>query len=160
MNKEIKELISRYNEGYDKLQDALREIPLEVYDFKPAKNKWSIREIIAHLADSEVNVYVRCRKIIAESGSTVTTYDQDLWAANLHYASRSIDSNMELFKNICLINIALFLDIDEDAWDRFIIHPERGKIILKDYVQLEIEHVDVHIRQIKRNLAAWNEQTH
>jgi hypothetical protein len=67
---------------------------------------------------------------------------------------------MELFKNICLINIALFLDIDEDAWDRFIIHPERGKIILKDYVQLEIEHVDVHIRQIKRNLAAWNEQTH
>jgi hypothetical protein len=142
MNKEIKELISRYNEGYDKLQDALREIPLEVYDFKPAKNKWSIREIIA------------------ESGSTVTTYDQDLWAANLHYASRSIDSNMELFKNICLINIALFLDIDEDAWDRFIIHPERGKIILKDYVQLEIEHVDVHIRQIKRNLAAWNEQTH
>jgi hypothetical protein len=156
MKTEIKKLIDVYSRGHSRLLETLAELPQEMWDYKPSPDEWSVREIITHLADSEVNVYVRCRKIIAESGSSVTTYDQDLWANNLHYASRSIDSNMELFKNICLINTALFLDIDEHAWDRFMIHPERGKINLKEYIQLESEHVDVHIRQMKRNYLNWS----
>ena len=156
MNEEIKKIISEYNKGYDDLQDTLREIPAEAWDFKPAKDKWSIREIISHITDSEANTFVRCRKMIAESGSEVTPYDQDLWADYLLYSSRSIDSNLELFKNIRLINVALFMDITHDSWNRFVMHPERGKITLKDFVLEACEHIEVHIRQMKRNHDAWN----
>ena len=159
MRKEIKEIISKYNQGYDDLQDAIREIPAEVWDFKPAPGKWSIREIVAHLTDCEANAFVRCRKIIAESGSAVTPYNQDLWANNLLYESRSIDSNLELFKNIRLINTALFLDLNEEAWNRHMIHPEHGMVTLKEYVPDMSKHLDVHIKQMKRNLKAWNEQS-
>ena len=159
MNEQINALISKHNSGYDDLQDVLREIPSEVWDYKPATDKWSIREIINHITDCEANAFVRIRKIIAESGSAVTPYDQNLWADNLFYSSRSIDSNMELFKNLRLINVALFLDLKDEVWDRFMMHPESGKISLKEYVQLVNEHIDVHIGQMKRNLASWNAQS-
>ena len=159
MNEQINALISKHNSGYDDLQDVLREIPSEVWDYKPAPDKWSIREIINHITDCEANAFVRIRKIIAESGSAVTPYDQDLWANNLFYSSRSIDSNMELFKNLRLINVALFLDLEDGVWDRFMKHPEYGKMSLMEYVKMTNEHVDTHIRQMRRNLASWYAQT-
>jgi hypothetical protein len=151
----IKELLNYYKAGHDDLQNALKELPMEMWDFKPAPEKWSIREIIVHVTDSEANGYVRCRKIVAENGSEVTAYDQDAWAENLLYASRSIDSNLELFKIFRIINYTLLNDLPEEKWNNYLKHPEYGKMTLYDHVKLYADHVYGHINQMKRNLEDW-----
>ncbi len=68
---ERNELIESYGKAYDLLTEALKKYPKEMWQWKPAADKWSIHEIIIHITDSEANAYVRCRRFIAEPGSGV-----------------------------------------------------------------------------------------
>src|SRR3989339_816911 len=92
------ERIDSYSKGYEKLAAALNEIPKEMWSFKPAPNKWSVHEIIIHMADSEANSFSRARKIICEPGSIIMAYDQDTWAIKTKYHDQSTDDALELFK--------------------------------------------------------------
>ena len=148
-------LLEAYKFGYNELQNSLREFPLEMWDYKPSPDKWSIKEIIIHMVDSEINGYLRCRKIIAESGSAITPYDQDAWADKLHYSSRSVDTNLELFRILRIINYSLLLNLPDETWNNFINHPESGKMTLMDYLKTYVDHVDIHTKQMKRNYEDW-----
>lgn len=148
-------LLDNYKLGFNELQNSLREFPMEMWDYKPSPDKWSIKEIIIHMVDSEINGYLRCRKIIAESGSTITTYDQDAWAQKLHYNSRSIDTSLELFRIIRIVNYSLLINLPDETWNNYIMHPESGKMTLKDYLKIYVDHVDIHTKQMKRNFDAW-----
>ena len=152
---DINKILDEYKSGYNDLQNALREYPLEMWDYKPAPDKWSIKEIVIHITDSEINGYVRFRKTIAENGSEITPYDQDAWAEQLHYSSRSIDTNMELFRLIRVLNYSLLIGIPEETWSNNIMHPERGKINLKEHLKIYTDHVKVHINQMKKVYEAW-----
>jgi hypothetical protein len=148
-------MLETYKLGYNELQSALREFPMEMWDFKPLPEKWSIKEIIIHITDSELNGYIRCRKIIAENGSTITTYDQDAWAEKLMYTSRSIDTSLELFRLLRVVNYSLLAGLPSETWDNYIIHPEIGKVTLSDWLKIYSEHVPIHINQMKRNFELW-----
>lgn len=152
-------ILEAYNNGYNSLLDVLYNIPTEAIDFKPSPEKWSIREIIIHLADSEANAYVRIKKALAENGSPVTAYDQDKWASKLHYDSQSIDENLELFKMLRNLTCKLLNLIRDDEWNNYMAHPERGNISVKDYINELIEHDATHIRQIMRNFDSWKSES-
>jgi uncharacterized damage-inducible protein DinB len=152
---DTKKLLENYKSGYNELQNALRELPLEMWDYKPAPDKWSIKDIIVHIVDSEVNGYIRFRKIIAENGSEITAYDQDLWADKLSYESRSADTNLELFRLIRVLNYSLLVGLPEAAWNNTMQHPERGKVTLKENLEIYTEHVLAHINQMTRNYDHW-----
>ena len=81
-------LIESYGKAYDSLIEALKEFPKEMWQWKPTPEKWSIHEIIIHIADSEANSFIRCRRFIAEPGSGVYGYDENKWAERLDYHSR------------------------------------------------------------------------
>ena len=148
-------LLEAYKFGYNELQNSLREFPLEMWDYKPSPDRWSIKEIIIHMVDSEINGYLRCRKIIAESGSIITPYDQNAWADKLNYSSRSVDTNMELFRILRIINYSLLINLPEETWNNYINHPESGKITLMDYLKIYVDHIDVHTKQMRRNYENW-----
>ncbi len=152
---DINKTLETYKMGFNDLQNALREFPAEMWDFKPGPDKWSIKEIIVHIADSEINGYMRCRMIIAQSGSAITPYDQDAWANNLDYSSRSIDTSLELFRLLRVVNYSLLNGLKEENWDKFINHPESGKITLKEWLNIYSSHIPIHINQMKRNYEAW-----
>jgi len=66
MTKETRDQkIERYKNGYSELVNALKEFPGEMWTFKPSKDRWCIHEILVHIADSEANAFVKCRKLIA-----------------------------------------------------------------------------------------------
>src|SRR5277367_6434807 len=65
------------------LSAALRQFPKKMWLYKPAPDRWSIHEIILHLADSEAGSYVRCRHLIAEPDVAVAEFDPALWAGHL-----------------------------------------------------------------------------
>jgi hypothetical protein len=155
MKEDRNKMLEAYKLGYNDLQNAMREFPMEMWDYKPAPDKWCIKEIIIHITDSEINAYLRCRKIIAENGSTITPYDQDAWAEKLMYTSRSVDTNLELFRLLRVVNYSLLVSLPSEMWGNCINHPETGKITLSDWLKIYSEHVPIHINQMRNNFVEW-----
>ncbi len=149
------ENLKNFRNGFEKIRTALQNYPKQAFDFKPSPERWSIREIIIHLADSETNAYTRCRKILAESGSEIMVYDQDKWANELKYKNQDIDLALELFADLRIVTYLLLKSLPEEKWNNYIIHPEKGKITLDQWLEIYSNHVDVHINQMNRNLAEW-----
>ena len=95
---ETKELLARYDSGYNLIIRQLEQIPEEAISFKPSKDQWSIREIIIHLADSEAHGFVRAKKIIAESGGKVCVYNHQIWADTLFYDQMDYKDALEMIR--------------------------------------------------------------
>ena len=150
-------LIESYGRAYDTLVNALKEFPKEMWQWKPSPEKWSIHEIIIHITDSEANSYVRCRRFIAEPGSGVYGYDQDRWAVDLKYHNQSIEDNLQLFKWLRKLSYDLIKTVDDKTWETATInHSENGVMTFEEWLQIYEEHIPVHIKQMRRNLVAWN----
>jgi hypothetical protein len=94
---ERKKLIELYRGGYAAVAEALLKITPEEMDAKPGPGRWSVRDIIHHLADSEVTAAVRLRLLLAEDRPTIHGYDQDEFARRLYY-DRPHEVSLELFQ--------------------------------------------------------------
>ena len=91
------ELIAQYEDGYQMIVDALEGITDAEMDARPAPNEWSAREVVHHLADSEMTSAIRLRLLVAADGPTILGYDQAEFARRLHY-DRPITASLEAFK--------------------------------------------------------------
>lgn len=152
-------LIESYGQAYTVLLEALKQFPEQMWQWKPAPDKWSIHEIIIHIADSEANSYIRCRRFIAEPGSGVYGYDENKWAKALNYHEQSTDEALALFKLLRKASYDLIRTLDEQTWQRATInHSENGTMTFEQWLTVYEEHIPVHIRQMQRNLQAWKAQ--
>src|SRR5579871_5318481 len=91
-------LLERFRRGPELMAVVLTGVFGEEEDFVSAPGKWSIRQIIAHLADSEMVYGCRIRAVIAEDNPTLTYVDQNLWAQKLDYAQRKPKQSLESFR--------------------------------------------------------------
>lgn len=155
LSPEKKQLIRQFRDSSWKLEMALKSVPPEAVDFRPAHGKWTIHEIVVHLADSEAVGYTRCRRIVAEPGSDVFAYDQDAWTDRLFYSNIRMEDALVLFNLLRKLSADLLQQVDEATFSQFVIHPERGELTLAAWVDTYTRHVDVHLAQIQRNLEAW-----
>ena len=154
---ERQQLIHSYGQAYVVLTDALKEFPRDMWQWKPAPEKWSVHEIIIHITDSECNSFIRARRFMAEPGSGVYGYDENKWANNLHYHQQSTEDALELFKWLRKTTYDLIRMMDESTWQTAtVVHSENGVMKFEDWLRIYEEHIPVHIRQMKRNLDAWN----
>lgn len=152
---ERKTKLRNYSKAYEQIVEILREIPKDVRKYKPDKNKWSIHEIIIHLVDSEVNAYQRCRKIIAEPGSTIVFYDQDKWAQNLDYHNQSTNDALELFRLLRKMTYDLLDNLPENIWSNSVFHSDGSEWNLDKWLDIYEYHITGHIEQMKRNYFDW-----
>jgi hypothetical protein len=90
-------LIDMYRSGYAAVAEALLKITPEEMDAKPGPGRWSVREIIHHLADSEMTAAVRLRLLLAQDRPTIHGYDQDEFARRLYY-DRPHEVSLQLFQ--------------------------------------------------------------
>lgn len=148
--------IASYAQAYATLIDALKKYPKEMWQWRPAPEKWSIHEVIIHIADSEANSYIRCRRFIAEPGSGVYGYDENKWAKALHYHDQSTDDALELFRLLRHSSYLCIKDLPEQVWQTATVqHSENGTMTFDQWLQVYEEHIPVHIRQMERNYQAW-----
>lgn len=136
-----------------RLEALTRNLPEQALSYRPAPGKWSIREIVAHLADDELVGAYRIRLILSSPETPIQAFDQDRWAADGRYASSDLDASLGLFRTLREANIALFRMLDDEEWSRFGIHAERGRESLRDIATYYAGHDRNHFAQIEAILA-------
>ena len=77
---------------------GLQLFPTEMWDYRDEHGCWSIREHLVHIADSEANSYIRCRRLIAEPGEQLMAYDENAWSRSLFYSDQGVDDALALFR--------------------------------------------------------------
>ncbi len=120
---------------------------------RPAPGKWSLAEIIAHLADAELVGAWRMRLILGAPGSPVTAFDQDAWVSALHYDKRDPRKALEQFRIVRETNLALLKTLTPEQWKQFGLHSERGEETIEHIVRMFAGHDLNHIAQIEKILA-------
>jgi len=155
---ELSDLLERYRRGGELLAMSTTGCAGSELDFKTAPEKWSVRQLVCHMADSELVDGMRLRLIIAEENPTLGPYDQEAWAKNLDYGKRKLSWAIETCRRLRAENFELVKDLPEEAFLRAGTHMERGKWSLLDQVRNSVEHLESHVMQLKTVRAAYREQ--
>jgi len=137
------------------LSAVLRQLPKKMWLYKPSPDRWSIHEIIVHLADSEASSYVCCRHLIAEPGMAVPEFDPEKWAGTLGYFHQSTREALEIIRRLRRMTYNLIATLPESIWVHTLQHPREGEISLEKWIERQERHVPAHIDQIKRNYEIW-----
>ena len=105
-----------------KLSTLIRKLNKKQLTRRPAPGKWSIAEILAHLADTELAGGWRMRMILTQNGTPVQAFDQDAWVAAGRYGQRDPRKCLEQFRVVREANLALLKSLSPDQWKHFGIH--------------------------------------
>jgi hypothetical protein len=146
--KEREHLIAQYRDGYRAVAEALLKITPEELDARPGPNRWSPREIVHHLADSEMTSAIRLRLLIAQPRPAIQGYDQDEFARRLHY-DRPHESSLEAFRWARQTTAELLERLTPDEWAREGTHSEMGAYSVEEWLRIYAAHAHKHARQIR-----------
>jgi hypothetical protein len=151
------ELLERFRRGAELLAFAMTGAAGPELDFKPAPGKWSVRQILCHLADSELVGAMRLRQVIAEDNPVLPAYNEKAWAEKLDYTRRKPSHVIESFRRTRGENYELLKDLPLETFSRGGVHSERGPMTLLDLLRVYAEHAENHIMQIRSARAAYKE---
>lgn len=155
---EVPELLERFRRGAEMVAVSITGAAGSELDFVPDPAKWSIRQIIAHLADAEMVASGRLRQIIAEDHPHLQAYDQNAWASNLDYSRRKTSQALETFRRLRGENYELLKELPAPTFERAGVHSERGPLTLKQLLQGMAEHAENHAAQVRTRRAEFKAQ--
>ncbi|MGH7741035.1 MAG: DinB family protein [Candidatus Eiseniibacteriota bacterium] len=147
---EREKLIAQYEGGCQAVMDELRGFPEKELVAHPIPGKWSAREIVQHLADSEAQSGTRLRKLLAEEYPVMQPYDQDVWTVLLRYNVRDMAPALDLFRSTRASTAQLLRLMNDDDWKRVGWHPEHGAYPVTLWLQIYAAHAHNHAQQIRR----------
>lgn len=119
---------------------------------RPAPGKWSVAEIVAHLAETELVLGWRYRSIAEKSGVIIQAFEQDDWAKNSRYQKSDIQEMLELFTILRKANLKFLAGLPKEKLEHYGIHQERGKETITHIMNLEAGHDLNHYKQIQNIL--------
>lgn len=135
-----------------RLADAVAGVPPQVLRTPEADGRWSVAQVLQHLADSDLVWSWRLRVILAQDRPPITGYDQDLWAERLHYADADPQEALELFRVVRAANVRVVARATPDELRRTGVHSERGEESLELLCRLYAGHDRLHLNQVARIL--------
>ena len=133
-----------------KLHKIIRPLGKKELKRRPAPDKWSIAEILAHLADAELVAGWRLRLILGSDGVPIQAFDQEAWARTFSYADRDAGESLRTFKLLRELNLALLKSVPRKLWENHGMHAERGKETVTHIVTLYAGHDVNHVRQVEQ----------
>jgi hypothetical protein len=147
---ERNELIARYAAGYEEVAQALNGFPAESLGARPIPGKWSAREIVHHLGDSESTSAFRLRKLLVEDNAIIEGYDQDQFATRLRYNERDMGPALDAFRSARETTLQLLNAMSEEDWQRTGTHTESGLYSTEKWLTIYASHAHDHADQIRR----------
>jgi len=142
------ELIERFLKGPEVMGQAVRNVSPAVLDKVPAPGKWSIRQYLVHVADTELAVGSRLRQVVADPGGNLAAFDQEKWAASLCYDKQPVEDVLAVFAAMRKVSGNMLRNIPASAWNNKGIHPKRGEMTLVTLVELATNHCENHAKKI------------
>jgi hypothetical protein len=155
MENEISQLLEKYISAYPKIKGIVDKLTDEEINFIPSVNKWSIRQILHHLCDTEMMTTTRVFRILTEDNPPLQAYDQNKWALELGYGKLDPQVAILTFGLLRQRIYQLYMTLPDSAWQRKGIHSERGEITLFDILKTYAKHGESHLEQINKNLTAY-----
>jgi hypothetical protein len=125
----------------------------EMLSRRPGPGKWSIRAILAHLAEDELVSSWRYRQMIEHNGATLAGFDQDKWASLGDYESWTPQEALEMFRLLREANVRMLVRLAPEEWQRYGMHEERGRITVEELARHMAGHDINHINQVRRILS-------
>jgi hypothetical protein len=154
MNHEQRQqLITKYADGYRAVVEALAGATDGELDARPAPGSWSAREIVHHLADSEMTSAIRLRRLLAEEQPPIAGYDQEEFARRLFY-DRPIENSLAAFRAARSTSAEILSRLTDDHWQRAGTHTEHGVYSVELWLQIYADHAHKHAGQILRARAS------
>ncbi len=152
------QLIDRYREGPAVVDRALAGITEDELDFRIADGEWTPREVVHHLADSEMTSAIRIRRLIAEKEPLIVGYDQEEFARRLYYG-RPIAGSLLAFAGARMSTADFLAEFQESDWERFGTHSEfPGPFTVIGWLEYYADHAHDHADQIRRSRAAYHQR--
>ena len=152
---ERRQILESFGRAPALLSATVRQFPKRMWLYKPSPERWSIHEIILHLADSEANSYVRCRSLIAEPGRLVAKIDTARWAGTLGYFHQSTREALEIIRRLRKMTYHLLVALPDSVWAHSVEQPAEGTIDLEGWIKHQERHIPRHIEQIQNNYQVW-----
>jgi len=152
-----KQLIDQYKAGYEVVAAALAGATDAELDVHPGPGKWSAREIVHHLADSEMTAAIRLRLLIATERPQIVGFDQEEFARRLYY-DRPIEASVEAFKSARRTTAEILDRMSEAEWAREGTHSEHGRYTVERWLEIYAAHAHNHAEQIRVARGAAQQQ--
>ena len=149
--KEWRDRIDAIERGPAIIAEALKGVDSHALDYRPAPNKWSVRQIMAHLADVEIIYGYRMRQILADRNPTIAPINQDDWAQNLNYNAAPLEESLERFRIQRHANVRLLRSVEPPDLAKAAVHPEHKEpFTLAILTEWMAKHDPNHAGQIKK----------
>ena len=132
-----------------KLERLIKGVPTSKLRKRPAPGKWSVSEILAHLAEAEIVGAFRMRLILGAPGSPIAAFDQDAWVVSGHYDKRDPRKSLEQFRVVREANLALLKSLTPEQWKHYGMHSERGQETIEHLVRMFAGHDLNHLLQVE-----------
>ena len=136
-----------------KLAGLIKGAPASKLRKRPEPEKWSVAEILAHLAEAEIVICWRVRAILGAPGIAIQAYDQDAWAQAGQYAKRDARKSLEEFRELREMNLAFYKRLTPEQWNHHGMHSERGEESIGRLAEMMAGHDINHLEQIAKILA-------
>jgi hypothetical protein len=136
-----------------KLERLIRGATTSKLRKRPAPDKWSVHEILAHLAETEIVGSFRMRMILGAPGTPIPAFDQDAWVISGHYEKRDPRKSLEQFRGLREANLALLKSLRPEQWKHYGVHSERGQETIERIATMFAGHDLNHLAQIEQILA-------
>ncbi|MGH2614362.1 MAG: DinB family protein [Thermomicrobiales bacterium] len=142
-------LIGQYEDGYRTVAAALEGISEAELDAREAPGEWSPREVVHHLADSEMTSAIRLRLLIAQDEPTILGYDQEEFVRRL-FSDRPIEPSLAAFEAARTSTAPILRRLSEEQWQRAGTHSESGHYTVAEWLRIYGGHAHDHADQIRR----------
>lgn len=147
-------LLERYRTGADVFEAVVAGAAPDELDVRPFEGEWTVREIVHHLCDGELNSAVRIRRLLAEVEPVLPGYDENAFARILHYRERETGPSLAAMRAAREATFALLGLLGEDEWRRTGTHTEQGPYSVAAWLRDYADHPHVHADQASRVLHA------
>ncbi|MBB6675142.1 DinB family protein [Cohnella nanjingensis] len=146
--------IEAYSRTYEELKGAVRGLNAEELRWKPAPDKWSVTEVLAHLVDHAIVISFRIREILSGSEARLPGFGQDAWVAGQRANETEAADVLEAFRALVAYHVLLLRRLPDADWDRSAVNFKGETVTLRQVVRAFAVHTHNHVGQIERIKAA------
>lgn len=147
--KQRTELLRKYRAGHQAVVDAVAGISEEELDRSGSQDDWTPRQIVHHIADSEMTSAIRLRTLVAQDNPTIVAYDEKVFANSLT-RDRPIEPSLEAVRWARESTLQILERLSEDEWKKSGTHTELGPYSVEKWLEVYADHCHDHATQIKK----------